>query len=292
MQLLVKLKSADNVVIAVEEKVVRLSGLVGSVLAQNDDGIPVEAISCPATAHILQLVIAWCEYHKNDPDCLQNEYLANLDNLRNLPEWDEQWLSEQWDNSTLTEVITAAEQMKIPKLLYLARRMQRVRSARVNLLANNNNNNNNNHGQMEIEEAMAEVVDPEVLGLGAGVLVHGPIFHVAAVDIEAPVAAAPAAPPAPAPEPALAPVPAVAAEVEGGQAENAEGNDRPLPVLHSQAIIEIAHVPKDLPWFPLRIYFSVTFRTRFEKGATAHLSCRSSTVWDSFWAHPTQPLCT
>lgn len=241
MQLLVKLKSADNVVIAVEEKVVRLSGLVGSVLAQNDDGIPVEAISCPATAHILQLVIAWCEYHKNDPDCLQNEYLANLDNLRNLPEWDEQWLSEQWDNSTLAEVITAAEQMKIPKLLYLARRMQRVRSARVNLLANNNNNNNN-HGQMEIEEAMAEVVDPEVLGLGAGVLVHGPIFHVAAVDIEAPVAAAPAAPPAPAPEPALAPVPAVAAEVEGGQAENAEGNDRPLPVLHSQAIIEIGQM--------------------------------------------------
>lgn len=146
MQLLVKLQTVDNVVIAVEERVARLSGLVNGILTDNDDGIPIGAISvAETTAPILQLVILWCEHHKNDPECLQNEYLANLDNLRSLPEWDERLLGDL-DSATLAGVISAAEQMKIPKLLYLARRMLRMRSTRGNLMGNNNN------APMDLEE--------------------------------------------------------------------------------------------------------------------------------------------
>lgn len=124
----------------------RLSGLLNGILTDNDDGIPIGAITVTAaTAHTLHIVMQWCEHHKADPECLQNEYLA-FDNLRTLPEWDERILGEL-DNATLAGVISAAEQLKIPKLLYLARRMLRMRSTRGNLMENNTNN-----GPMELEE--------------------------------------------------------------------------------------------------------------------------------------------
>lgn len=127
MQLLVKLLSADGIIIALEEAIARISGLIGGILL-DQDGIPVAPITLPGDipSTILKLIFEqWAVHHRHDPECLA-EYLPNLDNMRNLPEWDERFLAEL-DVTQLIAVASAAEHLKIPKLVHFSQRMHRLR---------------------------------------------------------------------------------------------------------------------------------------------------------------------
>lgn len=121
-----KIQSKDLVTFEVDEKIVRMSGTLDSLLrnlkvsADDPEPIPLPTVD----AATLEVIIQWAQQHINDhPD----EENGNADSDSDedteekveLPAWDKEFLGKLED-STLFELITAANYLELKKLLNFA----------------------------------------------------------------------------------------------------------------------------------------------------------------------------
>ncbi|CAJ0566240.1 unnamed protein product, partial [Mesorhabditis spiculigera] len=116
---IVKLSSAEGEVFPVDRDVARLSGTVNTLLQdlgfdeqENEAQEPIPLANVNAT--ILKKVIAWCQYHKDDPP--QGEDSDTREKRTDdIPSWDVEFLKV--DQGTLFELILAANYLDIKGLL-------------------------------------------------------------------------------------------------------------------------------------------------------------------------------
>lgn len=100
----IKLSTSDNQEFSIEKEIAIQSILLKNLIedfGESDNTIPLPNITGP----IMQKVIEWCEYHKND--CVENEEKIN--------EWDNNFVNV--DQETLFELILATNYLDIKPML-------------------------------------------------------------------------------------------------------------------------------------------------------------------------------
>ena len=108
----IKLQSSDGEVFTVDHEIVKHSGLISPMLVGDDD--VEEVVPLPnVTGAILQKVIQWATYHKDDPP-LHEDMECRTDDICS---WDKNFLKV--DQGTLFELIMAANYLEIRRLLDL-----------------------------------------------------------------------------------------------------------------------------------------------------------------------------
>ncbi|MFH4974401.1 hypothetical protein AB6A40_001110 [Gnathostoma spinigerum] len=118
----IQLKSSDDEIFDVDRDVIKLSTTINTMLqdlgmdsneggdAFMTDPIPLANIN----AAILRKVIAWCQYHKDDPAPVE-EMDSKEKSTDDIPSWDVEFLKV--DQGTLFELILAANYLDIKGLL-------------------------------------------------------------------------------------------------------------------------------------------------------------------------------
>lgn len=116
---IVKLKSSDNEVFDVDYEVARMSVTLKTMLddlghtEDDNDTVPIQNVS----GSILNKVLKWAEYHKNDPPTTEDDDEREK-RTDDIAPWDVEFLKV--DQSTLFELILAANYLDIKGLLDVA----------------------------------------------------------------------------------------------------------------------------------------------------------------------------
>lgn len=119
----IKLKSADDQILEVEEDVAKVSATIRDMLTAlkpDDETSQGEDMAVPLSQikmNILEKVIQWCKQHVGDPD-VDKEVDVDEDEEYEYPDWDQDFI-EELEEEILFEVILAADYLNIKMLLDL-----------------------------------------------------------------------------------------------------------------------------------------------------------------------------
>lgn len=112
---IIKLKSADGVVLETDTEVAKCSGTIKDMLDQgiggeeSDEPVPLPKVN----STVLKKVLEWAEHHKGDPEPDDDESTQHP--VVEVPEWDAEFLKV--DNSTLFDLILASNYLDVKGLL-------------------------------------------------------------------------------------------------------------------------------------------------------------------------------
>ncbi|GMT35375.1 hypothetical protein PFISCL1PPCAC_26672, partial [Pristionchus fissidentatus] len=115
----VKLLSSDGELFEVPREVIKLSHTINTMLtdlgldeSENENHEPIHVPN--VNASILKKVMAWCQYHKEDPPIVEDNDQREK-RTDDIPSWDTEFLKV--DQGTLFELILAANYLDIKGLL-------------------------------------------------------------------------------------------------------------------------------------------------------------------------------
>ncbi|KAI3631491.1 hypothetical protein MIR68_010374 [Amoeboaphelidium protococcarum] len=120
---MVKISTQDNKIIDVDQKVACMSVIVKDMLTDLGD-VPEQPIPIPnVSSEVYQLILEWCEHHKNDTPPAEEENEVKYKNSEDIAEWDKQYLKKicptDQQNELLFKIILAANYLDIKPLLDL-----------------------------------------------------------------------------------------------------------------------------------------------------------------------------
>ncbi|GMT26974.1 hypothetical protein PFISCL1PPCAC_18271, partial [Pristionchus fissidentatus] len=120
---MIKLTSSDEKTFEVERNVLRLSGTINTMLTDlnmdEEDQTVITPIPVPnVTSDILDLVLQWCEHHKDDSIPTEDEEREHHNDP--IPEWDQTFLKVTIDKQIIFHLILASNYLDIKGLLDVA----------------------------------------------------------------------------------------------------------------------------------------------------------------------------
>lgn len=108
-----KIQSSDGIIFEVEAQVADQSKVLKDFLInQNDEVIPLPNVN----AIILEKIIEWCSYHKDDPRTTEYDDENREIVIDDISTWDVEFMNKV-DQGTLFELILAANYLDIKSLL-------------------------------------------------------------------------------------------------------------------------------------------------------------------------------
>ncbi|KAI2637560.1 E3 ubiquitin ligase complex SCF subunit scon-3 [Xylaria nigripes] len=113
---MITLQSNDNHLLQVEKSVAERSLLIKNMLEDLGDGAIGQTVPIPnVTEPVLRKVIEWCEHHRHDPPCTNEDESDNRKKTTDIDEWDQKFM--QVDQEMLFEIILASNYLDIKPLL-------------------------------------------------------------------------------------------------------------------------------------------------------------------------------
>ncbi|KAL7727824.1 hypothetical protein ACLKA6_019760 [Drosophila palustris] len=112
----IKLQSSDEEIFDIDVEIVKCSGTIRPMLEGDDETAIWPLLN--VNSSILRMVLAWANYHKDDPQPTADEDNENKEKRTNeITLWDADFLKV--DQSTLFELMMAANYLEIEGLLDL-----------------------------------------------------------------------------------------------------------------------------------------------------------------------------